>query len=621
MDSNQIDVVENGAIVKVFLLEGPFPWNTPTAILDSAGDFWESFALTHAALGFLVEESETRHRVEGVGEEEEGGEGGGGGTRRGLGDGGNGTTPVEWNNDAVVRVSSGFDEKRWISANYIAKITGLLYNDITGWSSTYREKHPSFQPLSACGGSNDRGGDGDFAHRGSTDSYDFVWAAFDRLAKNGVIFDQEVVIKPKRTVMCLFPEGGVDAAELVDADGNEEIAEYYRDTGECVRSLAAAAASGNSSYAGPACPSNGGGGDGWAGEGGVSLMLGLGDCLAGHENAFLYHNSSAYLRLPLNVSSAAEEEQEQERAARRSSGGGGKKQHGSGHVGGMTARLVRYSPALPPRPEQPPGGPDRAYIVYLAVGLAAVGLAVAGLRSLYRRRRREKLAAYGSDGGSVHGGGGGGGGGGGFGAGGRFSSSSGLGWRSGGRGGSDFGGNFDGGLVGGGVVGDSGHGYTYEGAMFPADNYSSGGLSGSSRGGWRSGGGSGGSGKPPASVGPMEVPLLNQSDSPLRLREGSGGATTAAASPSTASSSHRRISRGGGGRDASPPPFSRVLGTMGSGPAGAAAGRRRKTSGGSGGGGGRRDRLSGGKPAAAREEELSDDALDQQGPFGGGTVG
>lgn len=41
--------------------------------------------------------------------------------------------------------------------------------------------------------------------------------------RNGVIFDQEVVIKPKRTVMCLFPEGGVEAAELVDVDGNEEV--------------------------------------------------------------------------------------------------------------------------------------------------------------------------------------------------------------------------------------------------------------------------------------------------------------------------------------------------------------------------------------------------------------
>lgn len=45
------------------------------------------------------------------------------------------------------------------------------------------EDHPQYQPLSACGGSDGRAGDGDFAHKGSVDSYDFVWAAFERLAK------------------------------------------------------------------------------------------------------------------------------------------------------------------------------------------------------------------------------------------------------------------------------------------------------------------------------------------------------------------------------------------------------------------------------------------------------
>ena len=38
-----------------------------------------------------------------------------------------------------------------------------------------------------------------------------------------MIFDQEVVLKPKRTVMCLYPEGGIDATELVDATNNEEV--------------------------------------------------------------------------------------------------------------------------------------------------------------------------------------------------------------------------------------------------------------------------------------------------------------------------------------------------------------------------------------------------------------
>lgn len=45
MESYQIDVVDNGAIVKVFLLEGAFPWNTPERILDSAGGFWESYGM------------------------------------------------------------------------------------------------------------------------------------------------------------------------------------------------------------------------------------------------------------------------------------------------------------------------------------------------------------------------------------------------------------------------------------------------------------------------------------------------------------------------------------------------------------------------------------------------
>lgn len=45
MDSYQIDVVDNGAIVKVFLLEGAFPWNTPKRILESAGGFWESYGM------------------------------------------------------------------------------------------------------------------------------------------------------------------------------------------------------------------------------------------------------------------------------------------------------------------------------------------------------------------------------------------------------------------------------------------------------------------------------------------------------------------------------------------------------------------------------------------------
>lgn len=45
MDSNEIDVVDNGAIVKVFLLEGAFPWNAPAAILDNAGSFFSNYGM------------------------------------------------------------------------------------------------------------------------------------------------------------------------------------------------------------------------------------------------------------------------------------------------------------------------------------------------------------------------------------------------------------------------------------------------------------------------------------------------------------------------------------------------------------------------------------------------
>lgn len=45
---------------------------------------------------------------------------------------GNGTTDVTWDNTAAVRETSGFDPNLWVSANYVAKITGLLFNDLSG---------------------------------------------------------------------------------------------------------------------------------------------------------------------------------------------------------------------------------------------------------------------------------------------------------------------------------------------------------------------------------------------------------------------------------------------------------------------------------------------------------
>lgn len=410
--------------------------------------------------------------------------------------------------------------------------------------------------------------------------------------------------------------------------------EYYRDVGGCVRDLAAAAAAGNSTYPGPACApgTNGGGGDGWAGEGGVSFLIGLGNCLEGQSNAYLYHNATSYLRLPLPTGSNTTEEAllTATRGSVMAKAVGGV---GTGSVAGVstrTARLVRYSPPMPERPPNPPGGSDRAYIVYIAVALAAFGFAVAGLRMLYRRRKHS--LAYGRDGGDggAHGG--------------IFSSSAGAGWRSGGGVASDFG-DFD--TVGG----------SYEGALFPVDNYSSGSLSGPrSHGGGRLGGWRG-SGRSPSEAGNAEAenvelkrPLLNPSDS-LMMPEGHQGSAVSSSRPTGGGAGHgtgdarrpgagdERGSGGGGrGRDRegghsgnpaglSPPPFSRILGTMGGGPPSSGGkGRANRSSGGGGGGAiGRGGPSSEGRSKMRRRGEEGggdegDEALDK-GPFGGGDGG
>ena len=41
--SNEVDIVENGAIVKVFLLEAPLPSNAGDDIMSGAGPFWEGY--------------------------------------------------------------------------------------------------------------------------------------------------------------------------------------------------------------------------------------------------------------------------------------------------------------------------------------------------------------------------------------------------------------------------------------------------------------------------------------------------------------------------------------------------------------------------------------------------
>lgn len=60
----------------------------------------------------------------------------------------------------------------------------LLRFMFAGWAYTYSEEHPAYQPVSVCGRSNSEGDDGGIETTGSADSYDFVWAAFKRLARS-----------------------------------------------------------------------------------------------------------------------------------------------------------------------------------------------------------------------------------------------------------------------------------------------------------------------------------------------------------------------------------------------------------------------------------------------------
>lgn len=48
---------------------------------------------------------------------------------------------------------------------------------------------------------------------------------------NGVVFEREVVLPPKRTVMCLFAKGDdADAPEYVSSKGNEEVSKTTNQT-------------------------------------------------------------------------------------------------------------------------------------------------------------------------------------------------------------------------------------------------------------------------------------------------------------------------------------------------------------------------------------------------------
>lgn len=273
-----------------------------------------------------------------------------------------------------------------------------------------------------------------------------------------------------------------------------------------------------------------------------------------------------------------------------------------------TARLVRYAPAMPPRPLGPPGGPDRAYIVYIAVALAAVGFAAAGLRALYWRKKAS--VAYGRGSGE-----------------GRDGSMFSSGWRGGA---SDFG-EFD-----------RMNGGSYEGALFPTDNYSSESLSGSRSqhgggsgilGGWRGGGRASGSGGPmEAETVQLKRPLLNPSSEtslmPQTQQQTAAGSSTALRRSRDEPKESRGVGGGSGklssainrASEGSPPPFSRIMGTMGGGPQTTSPGGRKKSARGGDVGGSGGQRFSERRARERRTKEVSfeesGEAAVEKGPFG-----
>ncbi|CAM9293022.1 unnamed protein product, partial [Discosporangium mesarthrocarpum] len=303
-----------GAVVKVYLLEGSFPFTAPPSVLSSAGSLWNSFALAHAGLGFMVEESNQKFVIEYYAEDyvgsflpnlvrrNESAVATGNGTALGV--------DVTWRNQAALRFSTGFNETLWTSASFVAKITGLLYNDVKAWSEIYLSEHPAYKPISVCNASsmgipglpplepNPAAADLALDPSNSSSSYDFVWGAFTHLAHNGLNLADEVVLPPMRTGLCIFAGGGGVAAEVLPLYGNEEeVEDYYVRTSTCVSNLLAAAASypghgSSSDELAATCPS----GDG---EGALSVLQGLEGCLKEEPYALLYHNSSSYLRVPL----------------------------------------------------------------------------------------------------------------------------------------------------------------------------------------------------------------------------------------------------------------------------------------------------------------------------------
>lgn len=342
-------------------------------------------------------------------------------------------------------------------------------------------------------------------------------------------------------------------------------------------------------------------------ESAVSLLLGVGSCLDPITEAYVYHNDSFLLRVPLPGSG---------------SGGNESAAAALGTSGAIPkVGIVRYTPEMPKPPPPLPRGGDRAWIVYIAVALVATAVAGFVARAVFRKRRA--LMAYGDGGNSG------------------MLSSLGAGWRSGVAAGSDFG-EFDG--VGGG----------YDGALFPGDNYGSGSMSGmmhssgsSSRQSrnWRGGRDRPDAGSNNAENVELKRPLLNLSESPLmpsneQLESSGGGASSSAPSGRGKGRPGRGNNDDGAGGDAmggagsgprgarssrdgmSPPPFSRMHGTIGAGPALRKGGVKESGSSGNSGSGSGNPEQPGraGRERSSRHEEPDRGTLEED-PFVGEGMG
>ncbi|CAM9796699.1 unnamed protein product, partial [Choristocarpus tenellus] len=401
MKTKESDVIGAEAVVKVFLLESAFPFNTPGDVVSLAGPLWNSYALAHAGVGFLIEESNQRRVMEYYAADYIGAllpilvphnsSGDVNGTARDNRD----ALDVVWYNKANLRISNSFDEALWSSASCIAKITGLMYNKVADWAMTYVDDHPVYQPLSACEKSETNGGSGGnfFTARNSSDSYDFVWSAFDQLARYGLNFADQVVFPPRRTSLCIFSAEGAGALELVNVEGNEkEVEGYFTRTSQCISDLVLPSNT-LKQFVPLSYQSSTLGSCSEGGEVALFVLNGLGSCLEGEEHALLYHNSSSYLRMPLtNGSTAARRDTLSGLSLQHSGESDASRllQHGdplASIIGGNNrAGLVRYFGEMPPRPAQPPRAPDSPSSV--AVGWIIVIFVAASAVLAYKKVRR-----------------------------------------------------------------------------------------------------------------------------------------------------------------------------------------------------------------------------------------